>query len=137
MRTVKITLGEKEYTIRERKSRQNAEWRRRLAEPFGELTEKLSGAGDVDITSREEVSGLIGSVTGLLFHSIDTVADLLFDYAPDLRAKKEEILDEAYDSEIVEAFLKVLGLAYPFGSALSQVKRLVELGSQSDQTSPS
>jgi hypothetical protein len=49
-------------------------------------------------------------VSGLLLNSIDNVKVLLASYAPDLP------LDDAYDSEIMDAFAEVLSLAFPFGS---------------------
>jgi hypothetical protein len=57
-------------------------------------------------------------VSGLLLNSIDNVKVLLASYAPDLP------LDDAYDSEIMDAFGEVLTLAFPFGSLIKRVRGL-------------
>jgi hypothetical protein len=66
----------------------------------------------------QSLANVVRSVSGLLLTSIDTVKDLLASYAPSLP------LEDAYDSEIMDAFTEVLGLAYPFGSLLKKVRGL-------------
>lgn len=126
-KTAKIRLNEVEYTITERRSRENAAWRARLEEPFKELADLLETAPDVEITNMQSLASLVRSVSGMLLHSIDTVKALLVDYAPELA----NVMDDAYDSEILDAFTEVLSLAYPFGSL---IKRLADLGSGATRT---
>ena len=129
-KTVEITLNEATHTIRELRSRENAAWRRRLEEPFKELAGALEGAPGTDLTDLQSIAQLVRAVGGMLLQSIDTVKMLLIAYAPGLQAN----IDEAYDSEILDAFTEVLGLAYPFGGL---IRKLRDLGSESSRTTRS
>ena len=115
---ITITLDGKEYTITEKRSRENAEWRKELGGPFAQLVDLLEMGPDVELTDMASLANLVRSVSGLLLTSIDTVKELLASYAPQLP------LDEAYDSEIMDAFTEVLSLAYPFGSLLKKIRGL-------------
>ena len=117
-KTVTVILDEKEYTITEKRSRENAKWRRELGGPFAQLVDLLEAGPDVELTDMQSLANVVRSVSGLLLTSIDTVKALLASYAPDLP------LDEAYDSEIMEAFTEVLGLAFPFGSVVNRIRGL-------------
>jgi len=128
-RKVTIELDGQKHEITELRSRENAAWRRKLEEPFSELAEKLEGAPDVELTDVAGMAGLVRSVGGTLLQSIDLVKGLVVAYAPDLG----EAVEDAYDSEILEAFGHILELAYPFGGL---IRRLKELGSQSGRTTP-
>jgi len=115
---ITITLDGQEYTITEKRSRENAEWRRELGGPFAQLVDLLEAGPQMDITSAGDLANLVRSVSGLLLNSIDTIKVLLTSYAPQLP------LDDAYDSEIMDAFTEVLGLAYPFGSLVAKIRGL-------------
>ena len=75
------------------------------------------------------MADLVRSTSGMLLRSIDTVRELVVAYAPDLP------LD--YDSEIIDVFGAILGLAYPFGSLLPRLKALGSLASQTKPSLPS
>ena len=124
-KSVTVTLDGKEYTITEKRSRDNAAWRKKLEGPFQDLAGLLESAPGADLTDGQSLANLVRSVSGMLLGSIDTVTQLLAEYDPAL-----PLLD-AYDSEILEAFTEVLGLAYPFGSLLARVR---QLGSQVNLT---
>ena len=136
-KTTKITLAGREYTIRELTSRRNAGWRKKLAEPFGALVTRIEAAGETDITSPRELVSLIRETAGTLLESPDLLAELLFDYAPELAADRERILEEAFDSELMTAFVEVLKLAFPFGSLVEKLSGLRSLGQPVQQTTPS
>ena len=124
-KTVTVTLDGNEYTITEKRSRDNAAWRGKLEVPFQDLAGLLESAPGADLTDGQSLAALVRSVSGMLLGSIEIVTGLLADYAPDLP------LEDAYDSEILEAFTEVLGLAYPFGSLLAKVRTI---GSKVSQT---
>jgi hypothetical protein len=128
---VTVTLDGKPYTITEKRSRDNAAWRKSLEGPFQELAGLLESAPGADLTDGQSLAALVRSVSGMLLGSIETVTGLLAEYAPDLP------LEDAYDSEILEAFGAVLGLAYPFGSLLPRLRALGSLASQTTQNLPS
>lgn len=119
-KTIKVVLNETEHTITELRSRDNAAWRKKLEQPFADLAALLEGAPEVEITNLADLAGVVRSASGMLLRSIDTVKDLVLAYAPGLSGA----LDDAYDSEILEAFTAVLGLAYPFGQLVQRIKSL-------------
>ena len=115
---ITVTLDGQEYTITEKRSRENAEWRRELGGPFAQLVDLLEQGPDVELTDMQSLANVVRSVSGLLLTSIDTVKELLASYAPELP------LDDAYDSEIMAAFTEVLGLAFPFGALATKIRGL-------------
>ena len=113
---VTVTLDGKPHTITEKRSRDNAAWRAKLEVPFQDLAGLLESAPGTDLTDGQSLATLVRSVSGMLLGSIEIVTGLLADYAPELP------LADAYDSEILEAFTEVLGLAYPFGALLGKLR---------------
>jgi hypothetical protein len=152
MKHIKLTIGEKKYTINELPRRQNAAWREQFQEEFVEI------AGFVQEIASKKVSNLIGSnghapdgqaneadagetIAGIVEQvaiqvngSIDRMANLLISYSPEMTADREHVEEKAYDSEILDGFTAVLGLAYPFGSLLSQLQTLAAAGRSSKRT---
>jgi len=130
-KSVTVTLDGKEYTITEKRSRENAAWRVKLEGPFQDLAGLLESAPGTDLTDGQSLAALVRSLSGMLLGSIDTVTGLLAEYDPALP------LVDAYDSEILEAFGAVLGLAYPFGSLLPRLRQIGQLGKVTPRNLPS
>lgn len=120
MRTVKVTLNGQTVQIEELRRRDNQAWREKLEGEFKELAGALEGAGDIEITSGNALGGLVRAVAGKVMGSVDIIAGLLEAYAPQIKP----LMAEAYDSEVLEAFTAVLGLAYPFGQMLDRLKAM-------------
>jgi hypothetical protein len=127
-RTVTVTLAGTEYVVTELPSRRNAEWRRQVDEALGGLSKTLGQELDVN-----NLQGALDSVRALLLESGEIILRLLYAYCADIEDDKERIEAEAYDSELTEALIAVLSLAYPFGSLL----RLAGIGSRGPRTSRS
>lgn len=113
MKTATIEIDGDEYTVQELRSRDNAAWREKLQVHFDEIADVL----EAELADGRVLADVVRSVSGKLVQSVDIVRKLVADYAPDLP------LDEAYDSEVIEAFAVVLGLAYPFGAAVERLIR--------------
>jgi hypothetical protein len=135
-RTVTVTIAGRDYEVQELRSRANEAWRKRLQEPFGALVRRLEGAGETDITSPRELVGLVQDTAGVLLQSPETLRELLFAYAPALEQDRERILEEAYDSELLDALVQVLKLAFPFGGIVDKVSGLARLGQTPARTMP-
>lgn len=102
-------------------------FRQRIAEQLDGVTGALrlaDGATSVELTDLNSVADLVQKIGGLLVGSIDLVADMLFDFSPELAADRQRIDAEGYDDEIVAAFLEVIKLLYPF----EQLGRLFQTG---------
>lgn len=120
MKSVTVTLDGVEYEIREKRHRANAAWRAELEQPIKQLLDIVSAAQGTEIT---DVPGLIAAfdaVSGTLLKSTDLLCDLLVSYDPALK----DAVENGYDSEILDAFKEVLGLAYPFGNLIRAVKKI-------------
>jgi hypothetical protein len=128
MRTVTITLADTEYEVAELKSRQNRVWREKLEGHFQELADVLEDAPEMELSDSQSLAKLVRTVGGKLLKSVDLITELVISYDPRL----EQSLDEAYDSEILDAFTSILGLAYPFGSTIQRLA--AQIGSLSNQT---
>lgn len=86
-----------------------------MLESVTEALRAANGAGGVELTNLGSIADLMDKIGGLLAGSIDTVADMLFDFSPALAEDRERIEAEGYDDEIIAAFVEVLKLLYPFG----------------------
>ena len=129
-KSVKVFLDGKEYTITEKPSRENAAWRQRLDGPFQELAGLLEIAPGANLTDGAALAGIVRSVSGMLLGSIDTVRKLTVAYVGDG-------IPLDYDSDALDVFSAVLGLAYPFGSLLPRLRQLGSLAKPTVQSSPS
>jgi len=129
MQTVTVTLGSVEYEVRELSARKNRKWRAEVKAEIAKLSGILDGK-DLEL-SAENIKGLIDKASELVLETPDLIADLLFSYSPELRADQKRILDECYESELMNAFVAVLKLAFPFGELIG---RLVGLGSNDGTT---
>lgn len=128
-----VKLGGQDYTIRELPARKNAEWRRRFeveAQPILGLIR--TAAEGQELGGAEDLMRIAGEVSKMLFEAPDKLYNLLFAYVPELDS--ETILDSAYDSELTEAFMGVLRLAFPFGALAGLLPRLTSSANGSSPT---
>lgn len=136
MRSVEITLGGKPVTVRELPTRQNAAWRKQLQGQFGALVAVLMAAPAVELNGFKDLATVLGGLSEHLIGSVDALTALVLAYAPELNNKKT--LEDVYDSEILEAFAKILTLAFPFGvwgeKAAPMIRDLVRLSANKPTT---
>lgn len=136
MRSVTVTLGGIEHTINELPVRPNAEWRKKLQAPFAQLIGLIQQAPGLELSNPAHVSELLRSISTLFLDSLDTATDLLIAYSPALMAKSEWVRENAFESEIMDAFASVLTLAFPFTS-LEKSKLMTMIQQMQKVTSPS
>lgn len=115
MNSVKVALAEKEYEISPLTIGKSRQWRKKLNGPFAALVGVLEQAPGIELSDLGGIASVITTVSDTFTSSPDLVADLLFEYSPELSADRERIEDEGFDEEIMSAFVEVLKLAYPFG----------------------
>ena len=136
MRTVEITLGGKAYTVQEMRTRDSRKWRESLEAPLRASASGLGTAWKGTATDVTELVPLVSQIAGQALASVDMALDKLCEYAPAVKSDRKRIEAESYDSEVIDAFWKVLGLAYPFGTLLKGVTGLIGLGRDALQTTP-
>lgn len=115
MRTVKVALNGQTYTVEELRSRANAAWRAELQAVFNEVAGALQNAPALELNDNQAVGNLVLLLSQRVIGAVDLVRRLVEEYAPHLP------IDDAYDSEIMAAFVAILGLAYPFGEAVQAI----------------
>lgn len=116
METRTINLGGKRYKIRELPRRDNSRWRARLRENLEPVVRFVEEIPTLELRTGQEAAGILRSLLAGVDGAMDQALDALLAYSPDLEADRERLEAEAHDSEIMSAFVEVLGLAFPFGS---------------------
>ena len=122
MKTIEVELGGSVYTLRPLPIKKAREWRKQLREPFNRIIgtlDQLTGADKVEITDFESLKRLVAPLAEMVLDSVDVLLELLFAYAPELKADRKRIEDNATDEEALAALVEVVKLAYPFSSILS------------------
>jgi hypothetical protein len=146
MNETTVTLGTKNYTIKQLSIRANRKWRNRFNEPVDKLLSAFQEVGQVSTTEFEDgkelvqkIGGLLlaraTEVAGVLLQSMDLVLDGLFAYSPELEADRDTIEENATDDEAMKAFVEVLKLAYPFGRLLNLAGQIGQTDKETSQNS--
>lgn len=145
---VEIILGGRHYTIREKPTGINVQWRKQLKETsvmavfesldnvLAQLVQVINLANDegkswrdVDLAQIVRLAGIVPVVMRGLVNSIDDIIDLLYRYEPNLVTERAWLDDNAYDSEYVAAFCEMLKLVFPIMGVWGMVG-----GSRAQQT---
>lgn len=129
MRSESITLAGQEYNVAELPMRANAAWRKQLERTLDEGLALVNESQAIDMTREtwKDAVSIVRRAGLLLLRAPDTIAELVFAYAPTVAADRERVLDEGYESELMDALLACLRLAYPFGKALRLVGQLATM----------
>ena len=133
-RTCSIVLGSREYAVTELPRKHNRAWLHMISEPAKRLGEQIGDLGDLDIKEWADLREVGGQMLSDLMSLIDTdnMLDLLCQYVPEVSLDRAVIEDddELYDSQIVQAFIGVLGIASPFGTITQLFQKLASGGSK-------
>lgn len=87
MRTTKVTIAQKTYTIEELPRKRSADWRKELQAELSGLVELIENAPGALDGGAQNARGLVPMATAAaqqLLGSIDTAFELLLEYAPPL-----------------------------------------------------
>jgi hypothetical protein len=130
MQTV-VTLGGREYTLRQKSKGGTRVWREKLRQTlsvqiFSVLDDVVKAIKDVaaqietgglanaDYTQMFNVAGIIPAVYHGLTNAPDEIWALLYEYSPEIAADDEYLDEHAYDDEAAHVFVEVLKHNYPF-----------------------
>ena len=138
MKTIQVSVAGREYTITPLPIKKNRAWRKQFDAPIQDAANLLAEVGsyaDADFEDTSEMIGSIGkavsgklpNVIDHLMRSADTITKAVFDYSPELKKDKKYIEENGFDDEIVSCFMSILGLAFPFGTA---IRGLMDLGKE-------
>lgn len=129
MRTETVTLAGREYVMAELPLRKNAAWRQLLGAELEQWGELLGQTNEVDLSNMGGVLPILRRAGDMVLQSPERIADLVFAYCAEMAADRETILDNAYESELVEAFSACVKLAFPFGKLTTLVTQFAATGS--------
>ena len=101
---IKVTLGGREYDVKLLVIRDSREWRKGVVTLLASLPQYAKADTNDPVAFESAMGALLNGMP-------DTVIDLFFNYAKELN--REEIEAVATDSEISEAFKKVVDVAFP------------------------
>lgn len=150
---VTVTLGGREYTIQEKPTGINTEWRKKMRETQvmrvfeyldGFVTDLIAvvqgipeggGLGDIDIGRALGVARVLPAIVNGLSHSVDDIKALIYQYEPKLKTEQGWLEKNAYDEEFVRAFLEMLKLLFPITGVWEMVTGY--RGQQTPGNSPS
>lgn len=138
MKTATVTLADQDYVIRELPRKKNKAWRARVGREFEAIGQALEALPTMELSadSMGQLMTIVRDLVGRTVEAPDKIADLLYAYSPDLKGDRRRIDAEAYDSEIMSAFMEVLALAYPFGSIVRSISILSQTGPAVASTTP-
>jgi hypothetical protein len=136
MRTERITLAGQEHVIEELPLRKNAAWRQLLNAELHDWAELMGNAQQVDATNLTGVLPILRHASDMVLQSPERIAELVFAYSAEMAAQREHIIDNAYESELVDAFMACVRLAFPFGRLTRLVTQLAANGSEQTPGAP-
>lgn len=119
---ITVSLGGKDYVVKQLPIRKAKAWRERLKQPFSTLSSALNSADKIELTNGSDLAGLINSLSDSVIDAPDMMFELLCLYCADIAADRDVVSDNAYDDEVQTAFVEVLKLAYPFGKLMGLIR---------------
>ncbi|MEI8164809.1 MAG: hypothetical protein WCG26_00460 [Chloroflexales bacterium] len=112
-RTLTLTLAERDYAVPVAAIKQTRAWRAQLKAPLDDLLALVSTNLTVELAALSDLIGLADKFLPVLMDAPETLFNLLVAYAPLLEAEREFLEANAYDDEVVTAFLAVLKVVFP------------------------
>jgi hypothetical protein len=110
---ISLTLAERTYEVPMAPIKRSKEWRKQLRKPLGDLLTLISTDLNTELNSVKDLVALADKLIPVLMDAPDTIFQLLMAYAPALKAEQAFLEANAYDDELVTAFLAVLKAAFP------------------------
>ena len=144
MKSTKVNLAGRTYSIESLKFKAERAWRKKYDAPIGNLINAISNIKELSGKEYDKASDLMKEIGVVmlahakdliraLLESPDILLDAICEYSPALAADRAFIEENAYQDEIAQAFIEVLKIAYPFGSLLGIA---TSLGSMEKQITP-
>jgi hypothetical protein len=112
-RTITLTLAERTYEVPMAPIQRAKAWRKQLRKPLGDLLTLISTDLNTELNSVKDLVALADKLIPVLMDAPETIFQLLLAYAPALKVEQAFLEANAYDDELVTAFLAVLKAAFP------------------------
>jgi hypothetical protein len=122
-----LKFGETEYSVKVLSSRKAAAWRQKLSDLTGDMVGKAMAEPPDSDTNGWLRGEVLGSVSLMLTKSPEKLVDMICAYGSELNA--DEILDNGTDEQILVAFTRIMGVAFPFFSILGTLMEMQKVPS--------
>lgn len=109
---IKVMLGGKEYDIKPLVIRDARAWRGKVAQVLQQIPKYLN-------VTTDNPEGFAEAMNSILVNMPDSIVDLFFGYAKDL--KREEIESIASEQELANAFQEVMKYGFPLLNSLPKL----------------
>lgn len=116
-----VLLGGKEYSIKRLPVRKSRVWRAQFNAKLDTIIGDILELTNLKALDMGDLSAVVTAGKNAVIGLLDEALDLVCEYAPEIAQDRERIEEEAYDNEVVEAFERILGLAFPLGSLLKRL----------------
>lgn len=123
MEIVKVVLGGQEYEVVTLSIKASRVWREQLGAPVQQLMGVLTEADSLRLDSPADVVRILDVVRANLLGAPDFIFAAVCAYCPAIKRDREAIEETATDAELMDAFVEVLKLAFPFGRLASVIRR--------------
>ncbi len=128
MEQVKIHIAGEDRDVAELPRRKNAAWRERLQKELGPVMDFLETTESLDIQSVDQAVPILREALTGVNQGLDIALELIVNYMKADKPAADKIREDAFDSEILEALIQILSLAYPFGSVRPAMEQLIAIG---------
>ncbi|NNJ10589.1 hypothetical protein EKD04_009635 [Chloroflexales bacterium ZM16-3] len=112
-RILSLVLAERTYEVPMAPIQRAKAWRTQLKKPLADLMTLVSTDLTVELNSVKDLITLGEKLIPVLMDAPEIMFNLLLAYAPALKAEQAYLEANAYDDELVTAFLTVLKAAFP------------------------
>jgi len=133
MDEITITLGSREFILSEPSIKAGRAWREALNEQL-EGVVGIVGALDTETDNTGALKDALPQIKNFLMESIDIVVDLVCAFDKSFEKEREFIEDNATATQVFDALMAMIKVAFPFGAAMDRITRLKN-GLQPAQTS--
>lgn len=123
MEPIEVELGGRLFEVVEPSINGGERWREMLSGPLDDIVEIVTSL-DAEIESIADAQALIPRVKTLLMGSIKMVADLVCAWDKEFESESEYIMEHATGSQVMEVFVVMIKVAFPFGEALGGLMEL-------------
>lgn len=94
-------------------------WRKKFQALLDPILAGLASAPQTNVSDMAAITTLVQTIQRDVMGAIDQIFVMLCEWSPAIAAQKDHILEHGTDAEIVDAFMIVMGQAFPFGQVLS------------------
>lgn len=123
-KSVTVMLGGTEFEVVELPARSNVAWRKLLQESVVGLVDRGVNLSETAVGEGTDTAQALDGVMELVAQAPEMAIRLMREYSPAIDQAWNEIEELVYESEVIDAFMQVCKLAFPFGKLVDLYRTL-------------